>query len=827
MILQLTRPPSLPPVFEMCRPELKLAGMRIDPEMFSRSKMGYTLDMAIVDSKMVVPAPPEATRPLVGYPKGSWLNYVSWSPDSKHIAFSVRSPGGPGDPPRSPCELWVADAASGQCRQLLASPQFGLSSVFESYSWLDDDTIIAAVLPTEDTRPAPLRPTSPMGPKVQDNSTGKMSQNRTYPDLLKDEHDAALFEHYCTSRLVAVNVASGEMSVVGEPRVYIDVDPSPDGRFILVSWLERPWSYTVPCGRFPRRTQLWDSTGRLVREMAALPLAEDIPIAFNSCRKGPRGIEWRDDKPAEMAWIEAQDGGDPGVEVSPRDIMYVLPADDCVAAAGGTPPTPRILATTDLRCGGMAWCDDGLALVYESWWKTRRSVVTRVAPGDPSRASSVLFDRNYEDVYSDPGSPLTRRTQWGTYVLARVDGKDALLLSGAGASETGSRPFLDLMELGEMGSKAPRTPNRRLWQSSDGVLESLGSIMSDGDPTKDIQLDGLQVMLSRESAKEPPQTFLKVFGKDGVTTEERQVTKYPHPYPQLRDMTREVLRYPRSDGVMLTATLYLPPGYDKARDGPLPCILWAYPREFKNKDAAGQNTRSPSAFPSIGAMSPTLWVARGYAVLDGPTIPIVAEGDEEPNDTFMEQLVDGAKAVIDECERRGVVDPKRMSVGGHSYGAFMAANLLAHSSLFACGVARSGAYNRTLTPFGFQAEERTLWQAPDVYSKMSPYNAADKIKRIPYNAAYKIKTPLLLVHGEEDNNPGTFPMQSERLYAALKGHGAPSRLVILPFESHSYRARENVLHCLYEQDQWFERYAGYGRVDAGYWAGESSACHIL
>jgi len=792
LILQLNRPPSMPPIFEMSLPELKLAGLRIDPDLFARSKMSYYLDMAIVSADQTVPAPPEALRPITGYPAGSRLNYVSWSPDGKHIAFTVRSPGGPGDPPRQPLELWVADVESGKARRLLGSPAQGLNTVFDDYTWVNDTTVVVCVLP-KDLGAAPKKPEAPPGPKIQDNSSGKKSQNRTWPDLFKDDYDVELFDYYGTSEIVSVDVLSGEVKTIGPPRLYVEVDPSPDGRYLLVSWMERPYSFTVPCGRFPRRTQLWDASGNMLRELAYLPLAEDIPIAFNSCRKGPRGLGWRDDKPSELYWMECQDGGDPAVEVSPRDIVYTLAAD---SVQQGDAPT--VLAKTDLRCGGVAWCDDDLALVYESWWKTRRSVTWMVAPRNPEAGMKVLFDRNYEDVYTDPGSPLSRRTRWGTYVLAKLDGKNQLLMEGTGASPEGNKPFLDLLDLDTQQS-------RRLWQSSPPYYEVPGSIMSDTDPDSPVQLEGLQIMVSRESSKDPPQTYIKTFTQDATGSSERQVTSYPHPYPQLRDMQREVLRYPRSDGVMLTATLYTPPGYDKERDGPLPCLVWAYPREYKSKEAAGQMRRSPHQFASIGGTAPTLWVARGYAVLDGPTLPIVAEGEEEPNDTFLEQLVGGAKAAVDECVKRGVVDPARVSVGGHSYGAFMAANLLAHSDIFSCAIARTGAYNRTLTPFGFQSEERTLWQAPDVYSKMSPFTAADKIKK-----------PILLVHGEEDNNPGTFPMQSERFYQALKGHGAPCRLVLLPHESHGYRARESVLHCLYEQDQWMEKYAGFSRVDPEY-----------
>ncbi|CAD7702470.1 unnamed protein product, partial [Ostreobium quekettii] len=517
-----------------------------------------------------------------------------------------------------------------------------------------------------------------------------------------------------------------------------------------------------------------------VMEVANLPLAEDIPIAFDSCRKGPRAVRWRSDADSQICWIEAQDGGDPAVECSPRDIVYTLEAD---AAYNGT--APQELARTDFRCSGVTFCDGDLALVYEAWWKTRRSIVKVIAPDRRSEEPRVLFDRNYEDVYNDPGSPMSRRTSNGSSVLAKIDGERKLLMQGSGASEKGNKPFLDVLDV-DSGA------TQRIWESSPPHFEYVSSILNDEDD-RTIALDGLQVLLSRESVQEVPQYIAKTF-HTGAPSTEKPMTKFPHPYPQMKDIQKEIIRYKRADGVVLTATLYLPVGYDKDVDGPLKCLMWAYPREFKSKDAAGQLRRSPYEFSSIGSTAPLLWLARKYAVLDGPTFPIVAEGDEEPNDTYVEQLTASAEAAVKEVVRRGVVDEKNIAVGGHSYGAFMAANLLAHCPhLFACGIAKSGAYNRTLTPFSFQAEQRTLWETPDVYIQMSPFMMADKIKK-----------PLLLIHGQDDNNPGTFPMQSERFYQALKGHGAQCRLVLLPHESHGYQAKESIMHTLYEMDRWLE-----------------------
>lgn len=400
----------------------------------------------------------------------------------------------------------------------------------------------------------------------------------------------------------------------------------------------------------------------------------------------------------------------------------------------------------------------------------------------------ILFDRSTEDVYSDPGNPMLRRTVLGTYVLAQLknsDGKSCLLLNGSGASPDGYVPFIDLFDT-ETGKK------ERIWESDkEKYFENVAALMSDKVDT-DLSVGNLKLLISKESQIDPPQYYLRTWPEQRVT----QVTNFPHPYPQLRNLKKEIIKYKRNDGVQLMATLYLPPSYDPSRDGPLPMLMWAYPREFKNKDNAGQMRGSPNTFAGIGSTSALLWLSRGFAILDGPTMPIIGEGDEEANDRYVEQLIASAQAAVDEVIRRGVADPKKIAVGGHSYGAFMTANLLIHAPhLFCCGISRSGAYNRTLTPFGFQSEERTIWEAQKTYIEMSPFMLANKLKK-----------PILLIHGEEDNNAGTVTMQSERFYAALKGNGTLCRLVLLPLESHGYSGRESVMHCLWEMDRWLQKY---------------------
>ncbi|KAF1869587.1 hypothetical protein Lal_00017162 [Lupinus albus] len=777
---------ALPPLVELAKPEEKLAGIRIDGNCNSRSRMsfytGIGIHQILPDGKLG----PEIG--VTGFPDGAKINFVSWSPDGQHLSFSIRV--NEEDNNSSKFRVWIADVETGEARPLFQSPNVYLNAVFDNYVWVNNSTLLVCTIPLSRGAP-PKKPLVPGGPKIQSNEQKNIVQVRTFQDLLKDEYDEVLFDYYATSQLVLVSL-DGATKDIGPPAVYTSMDPSPDHKYLLISSIHRPYSFIVPCGRFPKKVELWSADGKLIRELCDLPLAENIPIAFNSVRKGMRFINWRADKPSTLYWVETQDGGDAKVEISPRDIIYTQPAEPLEGEQ------PVIFHKLDLRYGGISWCDDSLALVYESWYKTRRIRTWVVSPASEDVTPRILFDRSSEDVYSDPGSPMLRRTKAGTYVIANIkkesDEGRYLILNGVGATPEGNVPFLDLFDI-NTGKK------ERIWESEkEKYYETVVALMSDQEEG-DLNLDQLKILISKESKTENTQYYLVSWPEKNLV----QITNFPHPYPQLASLQKEMIRYQRKDGVQLTATLYLPPGYNPSTDGPLPCLVWSYPGEFKSKDAAGQVRGSPNEFPGIGPTSALLWLARKFAILSGPTIPIIGEGDEEANDSYVEQLVASAEAAVEEVIRRGVAHPKKIAVGGHSYGAFMTANLLAHAPhLFCCGIARSGAYNRTLTPFGFQNEDRTLWEATNTYVEMSPFMSANKIKK-----------PILLVHGEEDNNSGTLTMQSDRFFNALKGHGALCRLVILPHESHGYSARESIMHVLWETDRWLHKFCVSNTSDVG------------
>ena len=752
---------GVPPVAELAEPELGLAGVRINPATNGPSRAsGYTgLTLKSVAGGV--------EREVTGLPDGARLRSPQWSRSGAQIALLADRP--------ARIDLWLVDVATATARPALDAA-VNDAAPGASFAWLPDGRLVVRTVPAG-RGGMPEASAVPTGPVVQE-STGEAAPARTYQDLLASPRDEALFDHYMTSQLVVVE--GGVARDIGSAAVTTSVSPSPDGRFLLTEALHAPYSYLVPWYRFPTRVEVWDLATGEPTTVSDTPLAERVPIAFGSVPTGPRSHGWRADAPATLVWAEAQDGGDAGAPADVRDRLFTLDAP----FAGGAEP----LVTLPLRFAGVTWGDDDTAVVEEYTWqdRTRRATVL-----DPSTgATRELFTVSFEDGYADPGRPMTEPTAGGAEVLV-LDGDDTFW-TGQGASPEGNRPFVRRLDLATGAST-------EIFRSEAPTYEVPVAFLDEG---------GAVLLTRRETVTAPP----NYYAHDLDSGEARALTAFPHPYPELADVQKETVEYERADGVPLSATLYLPAGYDAERDGPLPTLVWAYPTEFKSADAAGQRSDSPYQFTYVSYWGAVPFVTQGYAVLDDASFPVVGEGEAQPNDTFREQLVMNAEAAIRAGAERGVVDPDRVAVGGHSYGAFMVGNLLAHSDLFRAGIARSGAYNRTLTPFGFQREERTYWDDPDLYETMSPFMHAEKIDE-----------PILLIHGQADNNPGTFTLQSERLYGALKGLGGVARLVLLPAESHGYRGRESLLHMLWEEARWLDTYVKAAPPRAGMTEGGADA----
>lgn len=735
---------------EISEEEMRLAGLRINPKTNISSTVTYVNNIQYKKFKDKNPSQ------IKNLPENPRLTYFIWSPDETKMAFTHTSQNG--------VEVWVADFKTLSAKRLTqANVNANLGNPI---TWFKDgQSLLVRMLPNDKPQLVDTESTIPTGPTVT-VSDGVLAQNRTYQDLLKSKIDEENFDILTTSELYKVDL-NGKATLWKGKAIYRSESFSPDGNFVMISTIERPYSYIVPLSRFPHTTTIYDKNGKLVSEFNKKPLIEDLPKGFMSVETGKRAINWRADQPATLIFAKALDQGDPANEVEFRDEVFQL-----AAPFSGQ---PQSIAKTIGRYSGISWGNENYALLHDYWWNTRNTKTYLINPSDFSQKPQIIWDRNYQDIYSDPGNPETKRNEFGRYVLDIQD--DHIFLLGDGFTENGQFPFID-----ELNLKTLKT--NRLYQSNlTDKKEDITSLL-------DIKKG--EILVRMESKNEYPNYFVRNLFKRIAPI---QITHFENPFKKIENVHKEVIKYKREDGLELSGTLYLPVGYDMKNKEKLPMIMWAYPAEYKDKSSAGQTTSNPNEFTFPYYGSPIYWVTRGYVVLDDAAFPIVGEGDEEPNDTFIEQLVANAKAAIDAVDQLGYIDRNRVAVGGHSYGAFMTANLLSHSDLFAAGIARSGAYNRTLTPFGFQREERNYWEAPEVYNTMSPFMHADKMK-----------TPLLLIHGNEDNNSGTYTMQSERYFNALKGFGAPTRLVILPKESHGYAAKESILHVIWEQDQWLEKY---------------------
>jgi dipeptidyl aminopeptidase/acylaminoacyl peptidase len=733
---------SMPSIAYISEPILRIAGMRITPAFNSRQVLSFSTGLSLKDMKTGLVR-------KIALPGGFRFTFPSWSPDGQRIAFLRYVEGG--------VELWAADVKAGTAKALTPAV---VNAVLGGVDWMPDSRRIVVPLVPEGRGPAPAAPRVPVGPEIQ-VSGGKEAKVATYQDLLKNSFDELLFDHYATFQTGIVDAAAGGVRKVGKPGIYDSISVSPAMDYFLVERIKRPYSYSLPASGFSHSVEIWDMDGGLVKVLADLPTEENVPI--NGVPKGPRGVNWMTHKPATLIWTEALDEGDPKATVPFRDRYMTLDAP-----FAGEPG--EALKLKERAAGITYFAAPGKALASQSEWKRNWRTTFLVDLLNPAAEPVKIWDRSTQDRYNDPGRPVTTNLKTGERVI--IQDKDWIYLSGAGSSPKGDHPFLDRMNLKTMKVE-------RLFECQDPAYETFVDFAG-ASRTKFIT--------SYETKIDPPNYYLY----DLKTKKRTALTDFKDPAPQLTGIKKDRITYKRADGLELSGTLYLPPGHKPGTR--LPVVVWAYPMEYDTAAVAGQVRGSVNRFTFFRGTSQLFFVTQGYAVLDNAEMPVVGD-PQTVNDTFVQQIVSNAEAAIRKLDEMGVGDPKRVGVGGHSYGAFMTANLLARCDLFAAGIARSGAYNRTLTPFGFQSERRTLWEAPETYIKMSPFMQANKINE-----------PLLLIHGMADNNSGTFPIQSERLFAALKGFGATARFVYLPYESHGYSARESVLHVLAEMFEWFDRY---------------------
>ena len=738
---------SYPTVEELGQPEVRVAGLRLNPNNFSPSRQNFINGLKLKNIKT------GKESSITGLPANLLAGNISWSPDEKQIAFTHTT--------GSRVDLYVITVEKAIATKINKTAlNATLGPVF---SWVNEGTLLYTTA-TQAASMMPKRPITPVGPSIQE-SVGKAAPSRTYQDLIRSPYDEEAFAFLTTSQLV--KNTNGIETKIGSPSIYTSFEVSPDKKYLLTETIQKPFSYLVTAYSFASKVSIQDMNGKTLKVLANLPSAETTPSGYDNVQPVPRAFAWRNDAASTITWCEPLDSGLIKKNMEYHDAVYALSAP-----FNGQPST---VVKTKMRFRGIVWGNEHFAWVNEGLSGKQIQKASRLDP--VTGAVETLFERNTTDAYNSPGSPVLTRSSFGKPVIDLLSNDRLLMNNPIGSSPNGDLPYLAEFDL--------KTKKQNiLWRSQTGTYEAVVSVLD---------AENLQVITRKESQTEVPNYFIKNLK---TKTADQQITSFVNPYPALNGVTKEKVKYKRADGVDLTGDLYLPKGYDKAKDGPLPLLMWAYPREYNSAADAAQVRGSKDRFTTLSWGSPIFYVTQGFAVLDNAEMPIVAaNADAKPNDTFIEQLKLNAEGAIKAMSDMGIADPKRVAVGGHSYGAFMTAHLLSHTNLFKAGLARSGAYNRTLTPFGFQAEERTYWEAPDLYYKMSPFSYANKIK-----------TPILLVHGEADDNPGTFPINSERLYNAIKGHGGTVRLVYLPYEAHGYRGKENLLHLLWEQNEWLNRF---------------------
>ncbi|MCX6212984.1 prolyl oligopeptidase family serine peptidase [Spirosoma sp.] len=737
--------PTLWPLSMLNRPEIRLAGLRFNPDWFGASRLNFSTSLRILT------LPSGKTIDVQGIPKGAVMDHISWSPDNRKVAFCVYT--------EHRVEVWVTEVTKPTARRVSAlKPNSLFGTPFE---WLNDSRHLLLQVAAYANRPTPNP--SQLMPTIQEHN-GQANPTRTYPGLLHNEHDNQLFEHFATSQLIILDLDGRKTAQIGTPALITSANSSPDGRFILIKSIHRPFSYTVPWNRFPHKVQIFTSQGKLVKTLLESPIAESILPGRDAVSTLAREHNWRTDAPATLCWVEALDGGNPTQQIMFRDKVLVLEAP----FSG----QPTQIHRCTYRFNGILWGNDTLAIVQERWWSTRQATASVIKlKGGPAEVYKVA-DYSLTDLYQYPGDFELNRNKYGRYTLDIT--KDGYVyITGTRVAAQDNIPFINKLNL-------QTNVISKVWQNTKGSYEQ---------PIAFLDSDKASVLVSRESPEEYPNYYLYDLRKGSY----QQLTNWPHPYPQWKNVRTERITALRKDSITLNAQLYLPVGY-RPEMGPLPTVFWGYPVEYKRKTDASQFSNEGRRFTYLPTLPPILLVLQGYAVLVA-AMPLVGEGAISPNDTYLEQLTLNAQTILQAAAKSKLVDTSRVAVAGHSYGAAMAANLLTHTHLFKTGIALSGAYNRTLTPFGFQAEERHYWQVPELYNHVSPFQNS-----------HQLTYPILLIHGEADSNPGTFPIQTERYFQALKGLGKTVRYVSLPKEDHGYQARESMYHVFWEITSWLDKF---------------------
>jgi dipeptidyl aminopeptidase/acylaminoacyl peptidase len=717
-------------------------------------------------------------------PADTIVSDMMWSPDGGKVAFLAHRPEG--------TRVWTADVATGKTSPLgdafvmaTLTGRRGRGTPATSGSrmlqWTPKGTVITLLVPS-DRGPEPERgvPKSPIIRRTRE----KPSPTRTQPFLLKDEHDMALFRYYTTAQMAELAPGKAPRKI-GEPAVYMGFSSSPDGQYILAEKLVEPFSFIVGYSSFPNRLDVMDLDGKVVSNIREIPLQEnqtrrssqvlqDFPREVVWHPSGATlGFLWKEEKKRDEEGEESEDE-----ERTPRRdrIMSLAPPFDMSQVKLHVLNTDK-----DQSFNGIRYAMEGdFAFVTvrdsdnENGESTEKIVAYHLGRDDPTE-QIVVPEYDPDDIIDHPGEILTQRTQNGiVYALTSSKGGQVYLEGDGLKEDFKPQPFVDRVAIGG-GQK------ERVFEGGKDMYER---------PLVPLDPDLSQMIVARESKAEFPNSYL--WSPSGSMN---KLTANQDPFPEITGVKRVDFTFTRRDGLEIQGRISLPVGYQEGTR--VPAMFWTYPSEYSSEKEYEEDAirdRNHNRFTHLSYLRwSDIWLSQGYALVH-PDVPIIDKGNTY-NDNYVQHMVDSLYAAIRKVDQMGYIDVDRIGHGGHSYGAFATANLLAHTPFFKAGIAGNGAYNRSLTPMGFQSERRFIWDTHGLYLEMSPFFQADRID-----------TPILLYHGADDNNTGTFPIQSDRLIQALTGLGKTAVLYKYPYESHSPRAKATYMDIWARWLEWFDKY---------------------
>jgi len=772
-----TESDGLTPLADLALPFHRLGGLALDPAG-SRARSlttGGSARLTLIDWR--------AERTIqVEVPTGATVSGTRWSPDGGAVGFLVNEPGG--------SFLHVADAADGASRRL--TERALLATRVTAFEWSGDGAHVYAVLVPEGRGPEPVRPAVPTTPLVR-VAAAEENRLRTYPSLLQDPHDQALLEYHTTGQLARIRVADGSVQPIGSPAMIESIDVPPSGDHLRVRTTERPFSYIVPVSQFGDLDEIWDLEGTALAELERRAVREGAPLPEADADEEPRrSLGWHPDGGGLVFLQWATQGNDQGNDVDEADadgveatngprldrvVRWLPPFDDTAREVLFESQTE----IRSLRFGG----DASWLFLAERVRGTERLYAVHL---DDPDTRYTLSEWDPDDFHANPGSLLTTTNALGASVVRTSSDGGSVYLSGTAHFEdpetNAPRAFVDRVEIAS-GER------ERIWEAAEDLFERLVAVVDD---------DLNEIILAREGPTTVPDSWL-LDRRDGSLV---PLTRNADPHPIVTQMRRERITVTRADGIRFKVNVTFPPDYPDYQEGTrLPAMFWFYPREYADQEAYDRSWRTynPNRFVTAGPRSMDILAAAGYLVVE-PDHPIVGP-QERINDRFVVDLRQNHLAVIDALDERGWIDRRRLALGGHSYGGFGTINAMVHTPYFRAGIAGAPNTNRLLTPIGFQSERRALWDARETYLEMSPFLYAERLQGA-----------LLLYHGADDQNVGTFPDNSWRMIHALNGLGKTAALYVYPHEDHGPAAEETLLDLWARWVAWLDHYVKDAELDA-------------